>query len=338
MFKTKYTNKEITFLLKNTPKLKKYLTKKLHKVPQSKIDKRAQKLIDKFLRYKISRKAQDKLNLARLKSKKQYKSNSYFVITELGEDEKDFYEKESLAEVTENNWNFQKKSYVEDSIRQIEFRLKKELGEEKGELYKDTLEKEREKIETNSIKRYGDKYESLFLYGSWCRWVNEIDRIEYGTLVSVESFYLDVVSELTRELLDKVIPNILLTSSEKIEGKKMYTMDFETRAMGREEEYDSLNKKTYAFNEKFVKDTLGGVIKGLSGCVFTKTSGMAKDITTEVIIPDLGTAKMLKTKTIMAEIRKLEQPFGVLDQRIDKVLEECGLEKLFLKMYEENKK
>ena len=339
MFNTKYSKKQKKFLKENLKKLRKYLEKK-----NPKNQKEENKYINKFLDYKISNKDSDKINKLKLLQKKHLKNSMYFMITELGESNKDFYKAGNLYEYTKKNWLFQKEAFEEDSIKQLDWQIKRNnpnLVEDDIE-FSLIKEQEIEKIKSNTIKRFGKEYEYFYSYGSWCRWIIN-NSLTYGTIESVENYFVDKVSKIVSKKIEEYIPSCFTHYPDKEftpnSDKTLTTWNMETRANGREEELIALKRKSYQLEIDFVKDNLDELIEDLKGKTFKKiTYGVKNDAMTHLYIPDIETAKLLSTENFLVDFYRLEQPFNIVKQKVNLIIKIKKLKKKLYKLYKSNLK
>lgn len=110
-----------------------------------------------------------------------------------------------------------------------------------------------------------DKYK-IYLFGDWCRLI-ESKKLIYGILLSVSRYLYEQVTDKLTKFENNLYPHIVDMKSKKESKKKInpltkkkeyfYTMDFITKAYGREEEL----KKLKDFINKFKSETLYPKIK-----------------------------------------------------------------------------
>ena len=110
-----------------------------------------------------------------------------------------------------------------------------------------------------------DKYK-IYLFGDWCRLI-ENKKLIYGILLTVSSYIYEQVTDELIEFVHNLYPHTIDVKSKK-ENKKhrnpltkkkeyFYTMDFTTKAYGREEEL----KKLKDFTSKFEYEILYPKVK-----------------------------------------------------------------------------
>jgi len=110
-----------------------------------------------------------------------------------------------------------------------------------------------------------DKYK-IYLFGDWCRLIED-KKLIYGTLSSVSSYLYEQVTNKLTKFEKNLYPHTLYINSKK-ESKKqrnpltkkkeyLYTMNFTTKAYGREKEL----KEIQDFIRKFEYETLYPKIK-----------------------------------------------------------------------------
>lgn len=338
MFDIKYSNKEKKFFKENLKKLRKYLK---NKNPQNSDEEN--KYISKFLDYKISNKDLDKINRLRLLQNKHLKQSMYFTITELGESNKEFYKADNLFEYTKKNWLFQKKAFEEDSIKQLDWIIKRDNPNVVEDDIEFSVLKEQEikKIKSNTIKRFGADYEYFYSYGSWCRWI-ETDSITYGVIESVENYFVEKVSKIVSKQIENYIPSCLTHYPDKEftpNDNKTFTWNMETRANGRENELSELKRKSYQLEIDFVRDNLDELIENFKGKTFKKnTYGVKNDSMTHLYIPDIETAKLLSTDNFLVDFYRLEQPFDIVKQKVKSIIKTKKLKQQVKDLYLQNSK
>jgi len=321
----KIKNKELFFLLNNLPKLKRKIEKKYgikedyieNKEKLEEIKKKVSKYKDK-----LSKKELDKLNYLKLKKRKHLKEERYFVITELGHKPEELYDYENLADFTEEHYNFQKKEHYKSLV---------EISKRDGKYTREEKIKNKKELQ----KRYGKKYDKLFLYDTWFRFI-ENKQIRYGSLASLESWVIDKVSNKISKFIDKNIPYIIQSSWDRESDSKYFSLDLTTKAMGREEELESLKREIRNnFENQMIEIITQKLIIGLKGCIFKKNN--YRDNQISIYIPDLETAKMLKSKNFLNNVENMEQPFKYIKKRFKQILEEIHFKDTLNQMYYQNK-
>lgn len=336
MFNTKYSKEEKIFLKDNLKKLRKYLEKK-----SPKNDKEENKYIDNFLNYKISRKDSNKINKLKLLRETHLKKFMYFKITELGESNKEFYKSKNLYEYTKKNWLFQKQAFEEDSIRQLDWMIKRDYPDisKESDEYLKIKKSEIEKIEKNNQERFGDDYEFFYSYGTWCRWI-ENNSLQYGVIESVENYFIEKVDDIITKKTDIYIPSCLTNYPDKewtSNDDNTSTWNIETRANGREDELIGLRKKLYQLEVDFVKENLKELLKELKGKTFKNTvTDYDNDIFIHLYIPDIETAKMISSDSFLVDFYKLEQPFEIVKQKVKNIIKTKKLKKQIYDIYMSN--
>ena len=130
--------------------------------------------------------------------------------------------------------------------------------------------KEWDKEQYTYQKKHGqthldDSYK-IYLFGDWCRFV-ENKKLVYGMLLSLSSYIFEQVSEKLLKFESELYPHKVTTTSKKCKKKRInpltkkkerfYTMDFTTKAYGKEKELKELQK----FIRKFEHEILYPKIK-----------------------------------------------------------------------------
>ncbi len=110
-----------------------------------------------------------------------------------------------------------------------------------------------------------DSYK-IYLFGDWCRFI-ENKKLIYGMLLSLSSYIFEEVSGKLMQFENELYPHKVNTTSKKCKKKQtnpltkrkeyFYTMDFTTKAYGREKELEELQK----FIRKFEYEILYPKIK-----------------------------------------------------------------------------
>jgi len=110
-----------------------------------------------------------------------------------------------------------------------------------------------------------DKYK-IYLFGDWCRLIED-KKLIYGILLSVGGYIYEQVTDKLMKFENELYPHTLDVKSQKESKKRInpltkkkeyfYTMDFTTKAYGREKELEELQ----SFIKKFEHETLYPKIK-----------------------------------------------------------------------------
>jgi len=110
-----------------------------------------------------------------------------------------------------------------------------------------------------------DKYK-IYLFGDWCRLIED-KKLVYGILLSVSGYIYEQVTDQLMKFENNLYPHTVDMKSKKESKKRVnpltkkkeyfYTMDFTTKAYGREKEL----KKLKDFIRKFEHETLYPKIK-----------------------------------------------------------------------------
>jgi len=325
-FKQKLKRKEIKFLMRNLPKLKKKLEKKFGTLLWEHLEESQQKAFKKVIRkYKdnLYGKELDKLNYLKLIKRKHLKENNYFVITELGHKEEEFYKYDNLADYSFIEWKFQRKEHYKSLIQTQKYR--KEYNKEKKEQNKKDI-----------YERYGKDYIELYLYDTWCRWV-ENKKIVYGSIASIESWLIDKIAEDIETFIKDNIPYILQSNTYKEENSKYFNLDIKTKAMGREEELEELKKVLRNKEVEIRKSILNKLLPEIKNCIFKEQISNSVDTATHIYISDLETAKNLTTKSFLEKVEELEQPMEYIKKRYKELYKELGIKDLLRQEYYLNK-
>jgi hypothetical protein len=325
MINTKRSRKKINGLYKELPTLKEYVKNKL------KDKNKESKLIDNYLDYKATRKELNKINKIKQLKNKKYKKNKYMTINEIGESSKDFYKEKNIYEWTKKNWSFQKKSMLEMSNKISKDKIKNLEGVD----FLNKIKIEKNINNEKNIELYGENYDKLYLYATWIRWI-ESNRIEYGAISSIEDLIREKIEKKSSKWIDKKIPNLIISKFNKIKDSKYTSLDLETRANGKEKEYEKIKANLYEFQSSFVKLIYDDVINELKDKVFVKETYDNQDPFTTIYIPDLETSKKISTKNFMNDIELMKQPFGVVKNTLRKIMKKYKFKNKLKKLYKDS--
>lgn len=102
-----------------------------------------------------------------------------------------------------------------------------------------------------------DKSYKLYLYGDWCRFI-ENKKLIYGELFSLHGYILDKVEDNLREFEDGLYPHTTKFNFIKNNDERnTSTLKTKTKAYGKEKELEVFSK----FNMRFIMENLGPKIK-----------------------------------------------------------------------------
>ncbi|NOQ29680.1 MAG: hypothetical protein GQ570_01020 [Helicobacteraceae bacterium] len=106
-----------------------------------------------------------------------------------------------------------------------------------------------------------DEQYKIYLFGDWCKLI-ENKKLIYGTILSVHTYIYDQVIDELMKFENHLYPHTIDTTSQKEDKKRtnpltkkkeyFYTMDFTTKAYGRERKLKKLQKFISTFKYKIL--------------------------------------------------------------------------------------
>lgn len=249
---------------------------------------------------KLTEKQRYKYNTIRQKmeGKKKY---DYIEITEPGSFNRPLHKYENIKEWDKRNFDFQEKWIKKENKRRRKWQIEK--GKQPDPVY----------------EKKG--YENLYINGDWFRLLKKRKygkrQLIYGMLESAYMHILVRVSEELGELIDKEIPSLIIDAShEKDEKTGLTKVEFETRAAGREKELNELREKKRKLDEVLKVDVQNS-IKDIGGYTFIKEDSDKINGLDIYVIGGTDAAENMSFKTFVKDFEQREQPFKILDNKVE---------------------
>lgn len=304
------TKKNLEFIYRVLPKLNLIVAKQkshYYKLNKKFMPIKAElKIVNKYMDDVITSKELDLYNKEKQKLKKEYKENNYFTITEYSNENEDFYKSKSLYDYAYINWDFQKQSYITDSVKYQK-------------------EKTEEQIKQNANEIYGEKYDYFYMQGDWCRWVEE-DRLKYGTIISIKSILIDEISEAVTKIIDKKYPTEIVIPKEgmfKPSSKKGYfELNMETKSNGQDEIIDYLKKQSYEYQNTYI-DKINKILEEkFSKMCFVQEHKYKDGSHNTNLIYSTEISKSITPKNIIEDTKKYQQPYKIFKKELKSLKKE----------------
>lgn len=175
-----------------------------------------------------------------------------------------------------------------------------------------------------------------YLWGEWFRYINadENNKLIYASIYGLNSYLYYEIQDIIDKYINKKIPNMLhneykesmFTTKINEKGKKYRTVNFnyETRAFGKEKEYkeihDYISRNDYFI---YLTNLIEKHIKDFGICTFIKQDFKDWDYCEDHILANNETAKLIHTKTYMKDLVHYQQPFGVVENVMEKIIKEA---------------
>jgi hypothetical protein len=310
-------------------KIRKYIleenTKRYYKKKLPLNNEELLKKIKQYIDKNFTPKELNKYNYYLQKNKwKKYKESHYFSINDYMGSTEEFYNFKNFKEWTLKNWEFQKESFYNGMIQSEEYNRKN-----KEEHFSKTVEEE---AEEKTIEQFGRKYETLYLNHYWCRWV-EYKRIMYGDLISIETFFLELLEEEITKKIDEAYPSIYVHPTNKmfskIENSEDFTLNIEKKTCENEEELELAEQDKYLFCFKYTKKILPEILELTKDKTFSIIKDKlfeGDDEIVQMIFPTIELVEKISTENFLDDFNKYLQPKEYLLKKIKPFIEKGILE------------
>jgi hypothetical protein len=273
---------------------------------------------------KLSEKEIYELNKYILKETEEKKYNYLFCneVGRLDEKKETIFDYKNLYEWDKKWWEFQKASLI-DVKNETKYKKWYEVN------YKE--------------------YNTLYMQGEWFRWIEEEiccsetnETMYYGILEGLKSYIVTEITERIDKWINKKIPNQSYKPYQEDLFKEtddgMYEMaKMEIRAGGKEKQLELL-KEIYRENFPEIEEEIIIKIKPYENYTFSiiKYDEFKKEETIEnalkyIIIGGLEAAKNISFKSLLKDTYKLEQPYGIVENLIERIWKE--VKKKYLKKW-----
>jgi hypothetical protein len=243
----------------------------------------------------LSKKEKSEIDVSVQKNLGQ-KKYEYLTLTDIGHSSNSIFKFDSVYDWAKENEAFQLKHALKD------------FGEEKA--------------------KENFPEDSLYLLADWFKWIevpsySSKEELVYGTLISLEQYIIDAITEKNEDWLSKKIPHgYFKKHNEKMfqkikdgDSAGLYTMaEQELRAGGKEEEYERIRKELNDLYNTFRKEIREN-ISHLTNYTFR----VYTDDDSKMIIGGIDVAKKISFKTFLVNFRDNEQPDGIVENAIDHI-------------------